>query len=267
MIIDGRAIAEELYTELAERRKQFARAPRLGILVASKDPVIESFVRIKGKAARRLDVALTRTDLPDDETTQRAIVSLRNMAVESDGIIVQLPLPQSIDGNALLSAIPDGNDVDAISTATGEHLLEAPVALALLEILKRSSIDPKGKKAVVVGAGRLVGAPAAQALKQRGANVTIVTLEQGSLEELKDADIIVLGAGDPGLIKPEHIQEGAIILDGGTSESHGKVRGDADPACAEKCSVFTPVPGGVGPIAVAMIFKNLFDLMEKKNNP
>ena len=89
------------------------------------------------------------------------------------------------------------------------------------------------------------------------------TLQQGSINDLKNADIIVSGAGNPGFIKPEHIKEGVALVDAGTSELKKKIHGDADPACALKASVFTPVPGGVGPVAVAMIFRNLYDLLEK----
>ena len=108
----------------------------------------------------------------------------------------------------------------------------------------------------------LAGQLALDERAQSGADVTV--LEKGdSFDTLKDADIIVLGAGEPGLVKPEHIKDGVVLIDAGTSEVSGKVAGDADPACAEKASVFTPVPGGVGPIAVAMIFKNLSALAQK----
>jgi methylenetetrahydrofolate dehydrogenase (NADP+)/methenyltetrahydrofolate cyclohydrolase len=135
-----------------------------------------------------------------------------------------------------------------------------PVAGAIVEIFVRNGVSASGKKAVVVGAGKLVGTPAAQLLRDLGAHVTVVTHTRGSLEELKDADIVVLGAGEPGLVKPEMLKQGVVLIDAGTSESSGKLAGDADPACAHVASVFTPVPGGVGPIAVAMIFKNLLTL-------
>ena len=139
----------------------------------------------------------------------------------------------------------------------------APVAGAIEEILERSTIDVRGKKCVVVGAGKLVGAPAAYLMRRLGSDVSVVTLESGSLDELKTADIVILGAGNPGFVTPEMIKEGVVLIDAGTSEQGGKVRGDADPACSEKAALFTPVPGGLGPIAVAMIFKNLLDLIEK----
>ena len=264
MIIDGKAIAEDMYSDLESLR---SRTSTLGIIVASRDPVIESFVRIKSRAAARLHVELRRIDLLDKPTTEDALSAIEKIAPEVDGIIIQLPLPESLDTVAILSAIPPNLDVDGINPtiAEGDRIVRAPVAGAIAEILKRNAVDVKNKKAVVVGAGRLVGAPALHLLASLGAQVSVVTLESGSLEDLKNADIVVLGAGNPGFVKPEILKEGAVLIDAGTSESSGKVVGDADPSCGPKCSLFTPVPGGVGPIAVAMIFKNLYALAEKND--
>jgi methylenetetrahydrofolate dehydrogenase (NADP+)/methenyltetrahydrofolate cyclohydrolase len=262
MIIDGRQIAEQVYQTLIAQQAKDPHAMRLGIVVASHDPVIESFVKIKSRAAARLGVEIRRVDLLNKPTTADAIATIEKLAPEVDGIIVQLPLPVVLDTKAVLSAIPPYLDVDGINPAISEadRAVRAPVAGAIAEILELHNINPKGKRAVVVGAGRLVGIPAAHLLESLGASVSVVTLESGSLDALRNADITVLGAGNPGFIKPEMIKEGVVLIDAGTSESSGKVVGDADPACGAKCSVFTPVPGGVGPIAVAMIFKNLFEL-------
>ena len=266
MIVDGNKIAEDMYATLKTRHAHFKRSLNLGIIVGGTDPVIESFVRIKARAAKHLDVQMVRVDLPAEATTEDTIEAVRALAPQVDGLIVQLPLPKSIDTNAILSEIPHDKDVDAINpVAENENLVDSPVALAVVEILKRFGVPIRGKCVVVVGNGRLVGAPAAALLKKLGAEVSKFTLEQGSIEDLKDADIVVLGAGNPGFIKPEHIKEGVALIDAGASESKGKVVGDADPACAKKASLFTPVPGGVGPIAVAMIFRNLFDLIEEKS--
>ena len=265
MILDGRAIAEEIYNELAARRVRMARPVRLGIVVGDHNPVIESFVRIKTRAAGRLNVEMVRVDLIENATTDSAIAAVQELSVRTDAVITQLPLPQGIDVEAVLAAIPAQKDVDAINPTipADAHPVYAPVALAVAEMLRRGGVEPKGKRTVVVGAGRLVGAPSAVLLKRLGADVSMFTLEEGSISDLKDADIIVCGAGNPGFIKPEHIKNGVAIIDAGASEQAGVIKGDADPACAEKASVFTPVPGGVGPVAVAMIFKNLFDLLEK----
>jgi methylenetetrahydrofolate dehydrogenase (NADP+) / methenyltetrahydrofolate cyclohydrolase len=262
MIVDGRKIAEGVYAELTARVAHLPHPPRLGIIVAGNDPVTSSFVDMKSSNAQRLGVQLSHVQLSDGANTEDVLIAIQKLTPNVDGMIVQLPLPGAVDINGALSAIPDDKDVDAISTATGEHWLDSPVARAVVEILQRSGVDPKGRKTVVVGAGRLVGTPVANLLKKLGADVLFFTLDQGSIEDLKQADIVVSGAGTPNFIKPEHLKQGVALIDAGTSEQGGNVVGDCDPRCAEVASVFTPVPGGVGPVAVAMIFKNLFDLME-----
>ncbi len=252
MIVDGRQIAQEVYAQLPKKRAV------LGVVVGEPSPVIESFVRIKEKAAQQLGIEIRRAVLEAGASTEDAIAAVQKLAEISDGIIVQLPLPAHIDTNAVLAAVPAGKDVDGIS---GRAVVRPPVAEAVAEILRRERIDVRGRNACVVGSGKLVGAPSAELLRALGA--IVVVLEKGdSLDALAIADIVVLGAGEPGIVRPEHLKEGVVLIDAGTSESEGKVAGDADPACAERASVFTPVPGGVGPIAVAMIFQNLYRLIQ-----
>ena len=136
-----------------------------------------------------------------------------------------------------------------------------PVAAAVARILVYEGMEIRGKKAAVVGQGKLVGKPVAALLSILGADVTTITKESGDLSVLKDADIVVTGAGVPGLIRPEHLKEDVALIDAGTSESDGAIVGDADPACVEVASVFTPVPGGVGPVAVACLFRNVAELL------
>lgn len=266
MRIDGRAVAEDLFASFSELRSHVKHDVRLGILVVGENPVIASFVRIKERAAARLNVAMLRRDLPAEATTEDAIAAVRELSKSADAVIVQLPLSKHMDTNAVLAAIPLELDVDAIHPGIPEDArpVYAPVALAVEELLARGGVDPSGKRTVVVGAGRLVGAPTAALLKRRGARVSMFTLQEGSIDDLKEADIVVLGAGNPGFVKPEHLKEGVALVDAGASESEGRVVGDADPACEEKSSLFTPVPGGVGPVAVAMIFRNLFALIERR---
>ena len=131
-----------------------------------------------------------------------------------------------------------------------------PVAAAVALILATHDVRVDGAYAVVVGQGRLVGEPVTAWLRQRGASVTVLTRESSDRSALANADLIVTGAGVAGLIRPEDITQGCVLIDAGTSESDGSIVGDADPACALKASVFTPVPGGVGPVAVACLFRN-----------
>lgn len=238
MIIDGKQIAEEILAGLGDS----LRGRTLGMVVNSGDPATESFVSIKEKIAARLGVEVVRGELQE-------------LLATCDGVLVQLPHP---DAGILTPHIPPEKDVDAL----GLHPeVLAPVAGAVQEILNRADVRPtRSNKVVVVGEGRLVGKPVAQMLRAEGYDVSVVTLESGSLAELKDADIVVSGAGSSHLIKPEMLKQGVVLIDAGTSESQGKVVGDCDPACAQVASVFTPVPGGIGPIAVAMLFKNFSTL-------
>lgn len=247
MLVDGKKIAEEILQGL-ERERGLYGALTLGVVMNEGDAASDSFVKIKTRVALRLGVEIVRC-APDEMPK----------ALQCDGIIVQLPLP---NGEALIAQLPGEKDVDALGP---DPQVRAPVAGAVAEILMRSDITAEGKRAVVLGAGRLVGAPVADLLRDRGAEVSTITQTHGSLEELKDADIVVLGAGEPGLVRPEMLKKGVVLIDAGTSEQGGKLAGDADPACAQVAGVFTPVPGGVGPVAVAMIFKNLFALAKKNS--
>ena len=255
MIIDGKQIAERVYADLG------FRSLTLGIVIVGSDSVTDSFVRAKERGAAKVGVTVVREVIPESASTEEALAALQSLANKTDGIIVQLPLPSQIDTEKILAAIPPEKDVDGISS---EPQVRPPVAAAVEEILKQHQVFVSGAKAVVVGSGRLVGKPCVELLLDLDADVTV--LQKGdTLESLKEADVIVLGAGNPGMILPEHIKDGVVLIDAGTSESSGKVVGDADPSCAEKCSLFTPVPGGVGPVAIAMIFKNLFTLSTLKN--
>lgn len=239
MIIDGRNIADEILSGL---RGKYT----LGVVMNMQDPASVSFVKIKEKAAQKIGVEVKHFS-PEEF----------DKALECDGVVVQLPIENA---EALLAKLSPEKDVDALGP---NPKVLSPVAGAVKEVLERSHIDVQNKKVVVVGAGRLVGKPSAELLRNLGANVVVVTLEQGSLTELKDADIVVSGAGSPNLIKPEMLKPGVVLLDAGMSEQGGKLAGDADPSCKEVASVFTPTPGGIGPIAVAMIYKNLFALLQK----
>ena len=246
MIVDGKKIAEEIIATLEKERGDFGHLT-LAVVSEGEDAATESFIKIKSRVAARLNVEVKRF------TPEEFI-----HALACDGIIVQLPIK---DAEHWLAMIPAEKDVDAITD--GERIVRAPVAEAVSEIFLRNNVSAAGKRAVVVGAGKLVGAPVADLLKDLGADVSVITKNEGNLLELKTADIVVLGAGEPGLVKPEMLKEGVVLIDAGTSEASGRLAGDADPACAEVSSVFTPVPGGIGPIAVAMIFKNLFILAKE----
>jgi methylenetetrahydrofolate dehydrogenase (NADP+)/methenyltetrahydrofolate cyclohydrolase len=265
MIVDGKAVANTLYQSLANERADFGDVT-LGHLVTEMSPVTASYARIKERGAERLGIKMIRTELPEGSDTSAALTAMKKLVETCDGIIPQLPIVPGIDAVVVINAIPKEKDVDVLTDSArvefekGNWPAVPPVPAALVYILENGGITIAGKKVAIVGYGRLVGKPAATLFKQRGADVTVLDKGDDVAAGTREADIIVLGAGVAGLLKPDMVKEGAAVVDAGASELGGKVVGDADPAVAEKCSLFTPVPGGVGPVAIAMIYKNLFAL-------
>ncbi len=253
MIVDGRAIAKKIVAEL---KTSGLLCGKVLAVVAGSDPVTAQYLRIKSRVASELGVIFKQ-------------VSSVEQAGVCDGIIVQLPLPAGVDTDAVLNGVELKKDVDVLSRAAYEQFLAGtfpapPVARAVEAILNFHQILIKDAHAVVVGQGRLVGRPVADLLRMRGARVTVVDKGDDVASVTMGADIVVLGAGVPELLRPEMIQEGVVIIDAGTSESNGKIVGDASAACTAKARLITPVPGGVGPVAVAELFVNLFDMVNKR---
>lgn len=269
-IIDGRAIAQTIIAELTEKIKTFPRPLTLSHFVGTNDPAIQSFIRIKRRVAGELGVEVFEEDVRA-LSTQELVAKIASC--QSDGIIVQFPLPENVDKVVARNAVPLQKDVDVISD-TAMQAFEAgtipvipPVAGAIEAIIQTHHMRVEGKKAVIVGEGWLVGKPAGILLRHMGAQVVSVRKQTADVARYtKEADIVVLGAGSPGLLTPHMIQKGAIVFDAGTSEEGGKMLGDADPACADVASFITPVPGGIGPITVAMIFKNLLALVRSNES-
>jgi len=272
MIIDGRALAREVLARTKERVEKLARPPRVLVIVANETAATKSYLAIKKERAADAGCVLEELRFnPHTATTEELRTAV--LATDADAIIVQLPLMERMDARIVCDAIPFEKDADVLSTVarmtfeagTSDSLIP-PVALAVGKILEFGNVDLKGKKAVVVGAGWLVGKPCATYLSHAGADVSYFTLESGHTDMLNDADIIIAGAGSPHFIKPGMLKEGVVLIDAGTSESDGTLAGDADPMCAEKCSLFTPVPGGVGPLSVACLFENIVTLSERATN-
>lgn len=269
MIIDGRALAKETLAHTKTRAKALGRMPKVLAIVASETSATKSYLSIKGKRAADAGCELVVKQFPESVSGKelRAVIETS----DADTIIVQLPLPAGIDAQEVCDAIPLSKDADVLSTAARMKFeadepdaLVPPVANAAAKILASGGISPKGKKAVVVGMGWLVGKPCATWLSHEGADVSHITTTRGNISMLLEAEIVISGIGSPNFIKPEMLKEGTVLIDAGTSESGGTIAGDADPACAETCSLFTPVPGGVGPVAVACLFENSVSLAELK---
>lgn len=265
MIIDGKTIAARILA----RAKARGVSPRVTAIVANETAATRSYLSIKSKYAEAAGCVFEIKKFPESVTTEELKQALQEE--KGEALIVQLPLPVQVDVRAVCDAIPVSKDADVLGVsarlrfeADEPGALIPPVASALKHILNHARVNPSGKRAVVVGAGWLVGKPCATWLLRAGADVT--HLIQGPIDlaaTLQKADIVVSGAGSPHFIQPSMLKEGAVLFDAGTSESGGSVVGDADPACATKCALFTPVPGGVGPVAVACLFENAVTLAER----
>ena len=274
MIVDGKKIRDDIKREIKRDVAFLALRPRLVLILVGSDPASVKFTSMKRAFAEDVGVECIIREFPESVTTEILCSEITelNRDPRVNGIIVQLPLPASIETDVVIEAIHPAKDADALrALEEEERRVPPPVAGAVEEILERNGISPEGKHAVVVGYGRLVGKPVAQWLVDSGAHLRVIdehTDAHISAEALLNADIIVSGAGVPALIKPEMIKEGVVLIDAGTSESQelqGKLVGDIDPLCAEKASLFTPVPGGVGPITIAVIFKNVLLLIGRQS--
>lgn len=272
MIIDGRALASEVLARAKARAEKLPRVPRILVIAANDTPATKSYLAIKKKRAEDAGCVLEELHFdPHAATTEELRDAV--IAAEADAIIVQLPLPAGIDARGVCDVIPLRKDSDILSSAARMKFeadeydaLVPPVVGAVAEILRAHNVDPAGKRAVVIGSGWLVGKPCATWLSHKKTDVTHLSFRSGSVAPLKEADIIVSGVGSPHFIKPEMLKPGVVLIDAGTSESGGTLAGDADPSCAPVCALFTPVPGGVGPIAVAKLFENAVILAERTMN-
>lgn len=257
MIIDGKKIAEEIKATLK------GNGLKLAIVQVGDDEASNKFIRQKVKFAKDIGAETRIYELPQDISTSQLRKKMAEIShiSENDGVILQLPLPPQIKTQYVLNGIIMNKDVDVLSSrffgdfATGHSKILPPVVGAIKLIFEKYNIDVRGKNIIVVGTGRLVGKPAAIWLINQEATVSVLNeYTPDILKFTRDADIIMVGTGKPGLIKPDMVKEGVIIIDAGS------LVGDVDPAVAEKASLFTPVPGGVGPLTVVMVFQNLIEL-------
>lgn len=265
MIVDGKKIAEDIYTGLRTRTEELPRAPRLSIITIAPNFETKRYLTLKEKKAGEIGVNTLVVELPAISTTEEVIAKVQELLPHSEGIIVQLPLPSHVDTARVARTIPPSHDVDALNTHTIKML--SPVVGACKEILRHHGVEVSGRQVTVLGSGKLVGIPAYQWFTTQGAHVSVVTKDTVDIPYYtKQADIIVCGAGSPKILTPDMIKEGVVILDAGTSEEGGMLVGDADPLCAEKASLFTPVPGGIGPLTIAMLLKNVVDCARAKES-
>lgn len=271
-ILSGERLSKRVLSRLRRKRK---KGLSLAIVQVGESAVSEKYIAEKKKAAAFLRVAfrLVRvSSLVSQRQLENKIEALgRDRKVS--GIIVQLPLPARVDTQKALDRIPPEKDVDVLSSssfsdfALGRLSVLPPTVKAISLLLKEAKQPLEGKKAVVVGAGRLVGLPVALWLVQQGTEISLVQKGTRGVPRIAgEADIIISGVGKPGLITGIMVKKGAVVIDAGTSVEGGSTKGDVDfKSVAKKASFLTPVPGGVGPLTVACLFENLFLLHSSAN--
>lgn len=271
MRINGNEIRDILQQELREEFAQCGVAHHLVVMSVGDDPVVQKFVHIKQVFAERIGVAFSEKKFPADVSFELLETALHDLNADTSvtGIIVQLPLALHLDTTKVLDLIQSSKDVDVLSSHANRLFSERasnvlpPVVGAIAEICHRYDVEIQGRKVAILGSGRLVGAPASVWFCAEGGEVKVFdkTSDVDAMHAfLREADIVVSGMGQAGYLKPEMLKEGMVLIDAGTSESRGVIVGDADPRCEDVARLLTPVPGGVGPLTVAMIFRNLITL-------
>lgn len=264
MTVDGRAIARDILQEVRNRVSHRTTAPHLTVLTCAPNFETRTFLAIKKRRANDVGIGVSVVEFPGTVTTEEVVQSVAHAAMQSDGIVVQLPFPPHIDRDKVLAAVPHGCDVDALTYDGTDDRVLPPVVGAIDAIAKRHGVPFAGANVVIVGSGMLVGTPACLYASRMGASVTMIDRDTPARDEaIKSADILILGAGSPHVVTPDMVRDGVVIFDAGTSEAAGVLAGDADPACAAKASLMTPVPGGIGPITVAVLLRNVVLLSEQ----
>jgi methylenetetrahydrofolate dehydrogenase (NADP+) / methenyltetrahydrofolate cyclohydrolase len=280
-ILSGIQIRDQILAELKPRVAALPRPPGLAVVLVGNDPGSEVYVRNKIKACADLGIYSEKIAPPDSITTKEllAIVEGLNQNPKIDGILVQMPLPKHVDSRAILEAVAADKDADGFHPTNVGHLVagrpgpRACTPAGIMEMLRRHGIDPAGKHAVVIGRSDIVGKPMALLLLHAHATVTICHSKTPNLADVcRQADILVAAIGRPAFVTADFIKPGAVVIDVGMnripdpSKPNGtRLIGDVDPdAMASVSSAYTPVPGGVGPLTIAMLMANTVELSERR---
>lgn len=280
-LIDGKATSQKIKDEIKNeviKLKQKGITPTLAVILVGDDPASQTYVASKQKACLACQMGSVMHKLSANTTEQELIslIDVLNADDSIDGILVQLPLPKHINTNEILRKIDPKKDVDGFcaqnmgALVSGLNGFVPCTPLGIMELLKQYNISPQGLNALVIGRSNIVGKPMAALLLNAGATVTIAHSKTKNLAQFsKNADLIIAAIGKANFIKPEMVKEGAIIIDVGINRlENGKLVGDCDfENLKDKCDFITPVPGGVGPMTIAMLLSNtLKSAKERKLN-
>jgi len=273
-IIDGRKIRDEVLESLKKDIESLPFSPIFCDVLVGNDLNSAQYVRMKARVAESVGIKFRTADFDKSVSTESLSEEINNLnrVPHMCGIIIQLPLPDHINKNAVLDTIDPKLDVDCLGQVNSDHFynnesyLNYPTALACLYIIESLNIDLSSKKILVLGQGHLVGKPVAHILRQKGFIVDIADRNtSNTLTKIQDADLIISAIGRGKFIKGDMIKNGVILIDAGTSEDNGAVVGDVDlESVLGKASFVSPTPGGVGPVTVAMLLSNILKVAKNK---
>lgn len=291
ILLDGKKISnqikEEIAAEVAEMKERGEKVPHLAAVLVGNDGASLTYVGSKVRSCKRIGFESTLKHLPEETTEEELLTLVKqlNQDDDIDGYIVQLPLPKHINEEKILMAVHPDKDVDGFHpTNFGKMALDMETFISatpfgIMELLKRYDVDTEGKHAVVIGRSHIVGRPISILLSQKGktanATVTLTHSRTKDIAELtKQADIVVSALGVPNFLKADMVKEGAVIIDVGitrvpddTRERGYYITGDVDfEPVSKKASYITPVPGGVGPMTIAMLLKNTLLARDRHRN-
>lgn len=267
--IDGKAIAAALRAELKEEVAALTAAgntPALAVILVGNDPASRVYVSNKEKACAEVGIRSEEFTLPEDTTEEQLLELVHTLNTRDDihGILCQLPLPSHLDDKTVIAAIDPRKDVDAFHTQNVGHIMIGDYTFlpctpaGVMELLHRSGIDVAGKHCVVIGRSNIVGKPMAMLLLHENATVTICHSRTQNLKEIcRSADVLVAAVGRAKFVTPDMVKDGAAVIDVGINrDENGKLCGDVDPSVDAVAGFLTPVPGGVGPMTIALLLKN-----------
>ena len=274
-IIDGKVVAKATLQSLRPRIEALPRPPGIAVVRVGEDPASKVYVGRKTARAARLGFRHEEVHLNESVSQGELEAQIDRLNGDDgiDGILVQLPLPKGIDATAILDRIDPAKDVDGFHPDNAGHLSQGRprfvpcTPFGVMELLRHSGIDLEGKRAVVVGRSNIVGRPMSMLLEQANATVTVAHSRTGDLPGLlASADIVVAAVGRPHFVKGEWLKEGAVIIDVGINRlDDGRLVGDVDTdAAALRADAITPVPGGVGPMTIAMLMANTVKAAEQR---
>ena len=279
-IISGTQLSNQIKSNVAQQVSQYVergkRAPGLAVILVGSDPASQVYVGSKRKSCTEIGITSKSYDLPETTTEQALLELIDELNQDStvDGILVQLPLPKHIDSTKVIEKISPEKDVDGFHPYNVGRLcqriptLRACTPYGVMNLLETTGISFYGKHAVIVGASNIVGRPMALELLLAGCTVTVThRFTEDLASHIRQADILVVAVGKPKFIKGEWIKEGAVVVDVGINRIEGKLVGEVEfEIASERAAYITPVPGGVGPMTVAMLMKNTLSAYEKHEN-